>query len=791
MIPTSWIVLLLVLCDASESLHPEPEGLKDHVIIRPVKLHALHKRSTRSSRPDVLKYGMQVNGQDVVLHLEKNEDLLTKGYSETTYSENGAPITVTPKDLDHCYYHGRIVNDTESIASISTCDGLRGYIRTAAQQYLIEPMSGADDGDHALARYEALNEDPVVCGVTNSSWDPVYPPSTGKARSRSSGPSLLQQQKYVDLLLVADNREYKKMNSNENELRKRIFEIVNYVNLVYKPLKTFIALTGLEVWTDQDNIAVTPPAGATLDAFTNWRKTSLVKQHDNAHLLTGIDFEGSTVGLAYVGSFCATHSTGVIQDHSSSSIAVGATLAHEMGHNLGMSHDSDSCICTDKSCIMSAALSYNIPKHFSSCSSNSYGEYLDSRNPQCLFNKPDYNAIISPPVCGNGFVEKGEECDCGTVEECNNPCCNATTCTLTAGSQCEEGECCENCKLMPPSRMCRSQKDECDLAEYCTGKSKDCPEDVFSVNGIPCKNGQGYCYNGQCPMRESQCIKIWGSNAQLAADSCYNQNTRGVYYGFCTRPSKDTYIGCQKKDVKCGKLFCINGKDTPNYNRLVSFPGCKAIFSDDPNTDFGQVDTGTKCSDGLVCMNNECVDLEAAYRATNCSARCKGNAVCNHRRECQCQPGWQPPDCDRMAEGFQKLAPGVIIAITVVISLLIIIAIIVVLLYVLKRKRKSSIPHRPARYREEMDSGVNNPAFSQRSTPNFQVKVPKPTVAPPIPPPPVSFKPGSQAIKSAATRQVPKPTVAPPIPPPPVSLQPGSQVINLAAARKALKPPQV
>lgn len=61
----------------------------------------------------------------------------------------------------------------------------RGYIRTAAQQYLIEPMSGTDDGDHALSRYEALNEDPAVCGVTNSSWDPIYPP-TGRTRSRSS-----------------------------------------------------------------------------------------------------------------------------------------------------------------------------------------------------------------------------------------------------------------------------------------------------------------------------------------------------------------------------------------------------------------------------------------------------------------------------------------------------------------------------------------------------------------------------------------------------------------------------
>ncbi|KAL0193540.1 hypothetical protein M9458_011836, partial [Cirrhinus mrigala] len=55
----------------------------------------------------------------------------------------------------------------------------------------------------------------------------------------------------------------------------------------YKEINTFVALTGFEVWTDSDKITVSTDAGTTLDGFTKWRNSDLMKrqQHDNAHLL--------------------------------------------------------------------------------------------------------------------------------------------------------------------------------------------------------------------------------------------------------------------------------------------------------------------------------------------------------------------------------------------------------------------------------------------------------------------------------------------------------------------------
>ncbi|XP_061907495.1 disintegrin and metalloproteinase domain-containing protein 28 [Entelurus aequoreus] len=759
-----WILLLNASFTLSDSHAPVFGEGKNYEIVRPIRLHSVQRRHTEHSRPETLKYAMTVGGLDLEMHLQKNIDLITKDYTETYYQEDGTPATTAPKDIDHCYYHGKIVNDSESSVSISTCDGLRGYFRTSAQRYMIDPLSGDDEGDHAVMEFNETEYTPAVCGVTNTTWSTDFEPPTSRSRSRSAGISIVQQQKYIELFLVADNREYVKMKRDLRELRKRIFEVVNFVNMVYKPLRTFIALVGLEIWSNGDLISITPPASANLNAFMNWRNSELSKRkkHDNAHLISGIDFEGATVGLAYIGTLCSDHSVGVVQDHNSRAIAVGATLAHEMGHNLGMNHDdSSACACSGESCIMAAALSYDIPRSFSSCSSSFYEKYLTGRTPGCMLDEPNYLSLVSPFVCGNGFVEKGEQCDCGTEKECTNPCCNATTCALSEGSQCAAGECCEKCKILSRSRECRRKQDECDLAEYCDGKSAVCPEDVFNVNGLPCDEGSGFCNNGQCPKRSRQCIKMYGSSAVEADAYCYNQNTRGTYYAFCKRPSNDQHIPCQKEDVFCGKLFCHQGKDNPNYGRMVRVGQCKATFFADFTKDYGQVEAGTKCGEGKVCSRNECVDLQTAYRNTNCSAKCSGHAVCNHRSECQCEPGWMPPSCDGQDKEFRSLSDGATAAIAVTVSLVILGVIAIILGLIWKRQRAASLIERRAPDAENSALRLN-----QAQVPPTQVQKAgrlKPKGAPPPPPAAANTpKPASQNYYQGvrqALRPVPPPKV--------------------------------
>nr|Q0NZX9.1 RecName: Full=Zinc metalloproteinase-disintegrin-like bothrojarin-2; AltName: Full=Snake venom metalloproteinase; Short=SVMP [Bothrops jararaca] len=208
--------------------------------------------------------------------------------------------------------------------------------------------------------------------------------------------------------------------------------------------------------------------------------------------------------------------------------------------------------------------------------------------------------IVSPPVCGNELLEKGEECDCGSPRNCRDPCCDAATCKLHSWVECESGECCDQCRFIKAGNVCRPQRSECDIAESCTGQSAQCPTDDFHKNGQPCLSNYGYCYNGNCPIMHHQCYALFGSGAIVAQDGCFKFNDRGDKFFYC-RKENVIITPCAQEDVKCGRLFCHTKKSE-----------CDFDYSEDP--DYGMVDHGTKCADGKVCNSNrQCVDVTTAY----------------------------------------------------------------------------------------------------------------------------------------------------------------------------------
>ncbi|XP_042839143.1 disintegrin and metalloproteinase domain-containing protein 28 isoform X4 [Panthera tigris] len=564
----------------------ELSGVKNYEVVYPRRLHSLHKREVKEPEQQEkfeteLKYEMTVNGKIAVLYLKKSKGLLAPGYTETHYNSTGGEVTTSPQIMDDCYYQGHVINEKVSDASISTCRGLRGYFSQGDQRYFIEPLSptNQDAQEHALFKYDPEEKKAnSTCGTDDILWvhgsrQNVVPPATSLVKSKDRKGR--ERKKYIEFYLVLDNGEFKKHNQDPEEIRKRVFEMANYVNMLYKKLNTHVALVGMEIWNDKDKIKITPNASFTLENFSKWRGSVLPrrKRHDIAQLITATELSGTTVGLAFMSTMCSPyHSVGIVQDHSENVLRVAGTMAHEMGHNFGMFHDSYVCKCPSTICVMDRALSFYIPTDFSSCSRVSYDKFFEDKLSNCVLNVPLPTDIISTPICGNQLVEMGEDCDCGTPEECTNICCDAKTCKIKASFQCASGECCEKCQLKKPGAVCRPAKDECDLSEMCDGKSGICPDDRYRINGFPCQNGKGYCLMGMCPTLQEQCTELWGPGTSVADKSCYSRNEGGSRYGYC-RKVDDTRIPCKTKFALTQNVW-ISKEPT---NRPTAPPSAKGM----------------------------------------------------------------------------------------------------------------------------------------------------------------------------------------------------------------------
>ncbi|XP_071896359.1 disintegrin and metalloproteinase domain-containing protein 8 isoform X13 [Anas platyrhynchos] len=681
-------LLLLLLLGHGVSSGPEEElaHVEQYEMVMPRRV--LEPRGKRdlsaspSTYPDHVLYSIQAEGRDYLLHLEKNRELLGQHYTETHYLADGTEITEKPDVQDHCFYQGHVVGYTDSAASISTCGGLSGFFHVNETTFLLKPLEEDKAGWHAVYRAAHLRTKRGACqeaGATRSmhleyDHDPKIAAPMKLYHWKSA--QLRKGPRYVELVLVVDNEEFRKY-KDLHRVQNRMKEIVNHVDKLYQPLGLRVALIGLEVWSNRDKITVSRNAEVTLENFLRWRETELLKrkQHDNAQLITGVDFYDTTVGLAKKLAMCTRDSGGVNQDHSMDPIGAASTMAHEMGHNLGMSHDEDiaGCHCPvikdQGGCVMAAKISLTYPRLFSSCSEQDMWQFLKDPRTSCLLNVPQADELYGEPVCGNRFVERGEQCDCGRPEplwtllsqnqaifgcvsqECFDRCCNATTCQLREGAECAQGDCCQDCKVKAAGTMCRASKNDCDLPEHCTGLSSECPEDVFQENGIPCQSGNGYCYNGACPTHAEQCRVLWGAAARVAPDECFKQNSRQDLKLHCLTESGKR--PCSPKDVKCGTLLCVSDTTSPVLGSgffTLSFGQfkCKAALdSNDGNemvANLRLVPTGTKCGEEMVCYAGRCQNL-LVYGKKNCSAKCNSHGVCNHKRMCHCEPGWAPPYC--------------------------------------------------------------------------------------------------------------------------------------------------
>ncbi|KAF4084551.1 hypothetical protein AMELA_G00107420 [Ameiurus melas] len=621
-------LLLLILTAQDGIMNPDHQTshLEDYQIVIPQLVHKRWQRHddftqthTQGAHSESLTYSIEIDDTVHLLHLTKNKEFLAPDFTVVSHDVHRSSTTKHREKPVLCHYYGRVSGYEESLVALSTCDGLRGVIFIGNKSYALEPALHAANNEHILFPLENSRSDPFVCGVDSEhdcgvdvSCDHTFPMEMFLRKKRN-----LPQTRYVELALVVDNLRFVYMKSNRAAVRDEMVQIANLLDTYYQQLNIRIVLVGLEIFETSNPFDVNEDPRVVLGQFVKWRKANLTSRSDMGQLVVGRTgaYSGGILGMAFVGTVCSASSGGGISVYSNSGFQYYSTvLAHEMGHNLGMTHD-DKCQCDGHNCIMHSTATGSTL--FSTCSGTDFENLVLRGGGVCLLNQPPQDSVISVAKCGNGILEAGEDCDCGSPQSCNNKCCNAATCTFTKGSACAAGLCCKDCQIVVSGTPCRQSVNQCDLPEYCNGTSAFCPSDFYLMDGLTCEGGTAYCFEGRCQTLDYQCKQLFGQNAIKADNRCFSYvNTQGTMFGNCGY-SGSSLVKCSVDNSMCGKVQCTNfDSNSPPAGAIISVqdiaPGvsCRnADFNLGPDVlDPGYVKTGTVCAAGRVCVNFQCVN---------------------------------------------------------------------------------------------------------------------------------------------------------------------------------------
>ncbi|XP_071375618.1 disintegrin and metalloproteinase domain-containing protein 11 [Centroberyx affinis] len=680
-----------------QQIHSQEELLHGHLDTR-VRNYTAGVQPVHLAQSSFL---VEAFGTSFILDLELNHNLLSSDYVERQFDEDGRPSQNTGGE--HCYYHGCVRGVPGSWAALSTCHGLRGMFSDGNFSYGIEPvLYGSGENDHVVYRMPDVELFPPACpgcsvnstqpeGQTDrhsdvdgeaegdeeaeigDDWseqeEPVFPEGLrrSKRQVRRGQRTVQTETKYIELMVVNDHDLFVQLRRSASQTRNFAKAVVNMADAIYKEqLNTRIVLVAMETWSSHNMVSVGDDSLLTLRDFMKYRKESIKERSDATHLFSGRTFLSSRSGTAYIGGICSLTRGGGVNEYGNVG-PMAITLCQTLGQNIGMMWNKErptagDCRCPDPwlGCIMEDT-GYYLPRKFSRCSIDEYLRFLQQGGGSCLFNKP--SKLLDPSECGNGFVEQGEECDCGSQVECarsGGACCKK--CTLTHNAMCSNGLCCRDCRYELRGVTCREAVNDCDISETCMGDTSQCPHNVHKLDGYMCDAGQGRCYGGRCKTRDGQCRTLWGHNS--ADRFCYEKfNSEGTEKGNCGRDSSGQgWVPCNKQDVLCGFLLCTNLTAKPRFgdqqgeltsltiyhqNRYLDCRGGHAVLED--GSDLGYIEDGTPCGPNMMCLERRCLPV-TTFNLSTCpgsssSRICSHHGTCSNEVRCICDPDYTGKDC--------------------------------------------------------------------------------------------------------------------------------------------------
>uniref|UniRef100_A0A8C2SAH9 ADAM metallopeptidase with thrombospondin type 1 motif 19 n=1 Tax=Capra hircus TaxID=9925 RepID=A0A8C2SAH9_CAPHI len=399
-----------------------------------------------------------------------------------------APRPPAPPDAA-CFYTGAVLRQPGSLASFSTCGGgLMGFIQLNEDFIFIEPLNDTvaiTGHPHRVYRRKRSMEEKVTeksvphshyCGVISDKGRPKSKKITESGRGKRYSYKLPQEYN-IETVVVADPAMVSYHGADA--ARRFILTILNMVfNLFqHKSLGVQVNLRVIKLILLHETPAdlyIGHHGEKMLESFCKWQHEEFGKKND-IHLEMSTNFcvhkdePCDTVGIAYLSGMCSEKRKCIIAEDNGLNLAF--TIAHEMGHNMGINHDNDHPSCADGLHIMSGEWikGQNLGDvSWSRCSKEDLERFLRSKASNCLLqtNPHSVNSVMVPSKLPEMTYTADEQCQilfgplASFCQEMQHVICTGLWCKVEGEKECKT-------KLDPPM-----DGTDCDIGKWC--KAGEC-----------------------------------------------------------------------------------------------------------------------------------------------------------------------------------------------------------------------------------------------------------------------------------------------------------------------------